>query len=80
MSTRITVRNLVEIKGFLKNQRNYDEPDVQQTFEGLNFIVIQQMKIVSGCIKVLENIRDEEEAEKCQDKINSVIETLQQLI
>lgn len=80
MSTRITVRHLAVIKNFLSAKKNYDEPDVKQTFEEINLLVAQQIKIVSGCIKVLENIRDEEEAKKGREKINSVIETLQQLI
>ncbi|MFB8791375.1 MAG: hypothetical protein U7123_21700 [Potamolinea sp.] len=64
----------------MNTKKNYDEPDVKQTFEEINLLVAQQIKIVSGCIKVLENIRDEEEAKKGQEKINSVIEKLQQLI
>lgn len=80
MNTKITARHLAVIKSFLNNQRNYDEPDVKQTFEDMSGILAKQIKIVRGCIKALENIRDEEDAKKNQEKIHSVIETLQQLI
>jgi len=80
MSTRITVRHLAVIKNFLSTKKNYDEPEVQQTFDAMNVLLEQHLQVVRGCINTLEGMKHDAEIKKGQKEINSVIEKLQQLI
>lgn len=80
MSTKKTIYYLAVIKSFLNNKINSEEAEVQQTFDDMNLLLKQHLQIVRGCINTLERMKNDAEVQIGQEKINSVIEKLQQLI
>jgi hypothetical protein len=80
MSSLTARRKLFLIRRLLSKNRTYEDREIQQSFDAINLTLDQHVQLVMECINTLEAIRDEEEAQRGREQINSMIEKLHTLI
>ncbi len=80
MSSLTARRKLFLIRRLLSKNRTYEDREIQQSFDAINLTLDQHVQLVMECINTLEAIRDEEEAQRGREQINSMLEKLHTLI
>jgi hypothetical protein len=80
MSSLTARRKLFLIRRLLSKNRTYEDREIQQSFDAINLTLDQHVQLVMECINTLEAIRDEKEAQRGREQINSMIEKLHTLI